>query len=528
MSTYQFPDVAHAANLIQLVSNAQVYRSALTGAIQTATRSGERLRATLTFNNLSDQERREVLALVAKLNGQQNRVALRDHSYTSPAGGITGVTEELPALVAANLTNSGAWLTVSDQTRGVEIARDGNDANGDFIYFDNETLTEGYSYAYRTAILTNSLYEGRGHATYVTSNASSTIIESTTVANFSDDIVTVEGFTAPLAAHEVGITDQLQAGVTKTRFVWEAASLSRCLLVDNGINELTRSEELDHADWTKSNATVSADAVAAPDGETTADELVENTASSTHYALQAVTRVNEAAFWTGTVYIKENTNRRIRLWVDNGAGDGGDAFFDANTGTIVSGPSDQGSGEYAFATIDDAGNGWYRCRVTVLLPSGNTTARIIFYMVDGATTTTNYTGDGTSGIYIWGAQLQKGGQIGRYVQTVGTAASGTSQTGREIYVKGMDRSSAKQLVAGDQVEINGQLCILQDDVNSDYSGTGIIKVMPRVRSATSDEDAVVLYKPHGTFLLASPAAGWSNDLGGFSSLTLDFIEDITI
>src|SRR3990167_4931904 len=49
-----------------------------------------------------------------------------------------------------------------------------------------------------------------------------------------------------------------------------------------GQNLLTRSEEFDHADWVKTGLTVSANAIAAPDGNLTADQLVEDTSTGEH------------------------------------------------------------------------------------------------------------------------------------------------------------------------------------------------------------------------------------------------------
>jgi hypothetical protein len=84
------------------------------------------------------------------------------------------------------------------------------------------------------------------------------------------------------------------------------------------------------------------------------------------------------------------------------------------------------------------------------------------------------------------------------------------------------------MLAGDQFEINGQLFILAADLDGDESGCGLAQVTTSIRTAPADEDAVVLYRPHGTFLLDSPSNGWSNKPGIFSDSSLSFVEDISV
>lgn len=79
-----------------------------------------------------------------------------------------------------------------------------------------------------------------------------------------------------------------------------------------GENRCLRSEAFDNASWTKSNVTVAADAVAAPDGTTTADTLTATSANGT--VLQSVTET--AVSWTFSVWLKRKTgsgNIQIQL-----------------------------------------------------------------------------------------------------------------------------------------------------------------------------------------------------------------------
>src|SRR5690606_19304297 len=61
-------------------------------------------------------------------------------------------------------------------------------------------------------------------------------------------------------------------------------------------NLFTRSQELDHANWSKSSLTVTANAVTSPDGTTNADKLVEAAATAQHYEQQFLSFTSGVAY----------------------------------------------------------------------------------------------------------------------------------------------------------------------------------------------------------------------------------------
>ena len=71
-------------------------------------------------------------------------------------------------------------------------------------------------------------------------------------------------------------------------------------------------------------------------------------------------------------------------------------------------------GSSVVAKIEDYGNGWYRCSITK--PSITTS---IFFVIAGSNSQSLQVGDGTSGIYIWGAMLEQG-NISSYIPTSGS------------------------------------------------------------------------------------------------------------
>jgi hypothetical protein len=150
--------------------------------------------------------------------------------------------------------------------------------------------------------------------------------------------------------------------------------------------------------WTVTRSSISADATVAPDGTLTSDKLVEDTtASNTHFISQNLTTAVSA--YTFSVYLKAAGRNFGRLILSDGTSFF-TAYFDLSTGTVGT-----VSGTGATAAITSVGNGWYRCSVsatTVASSAGGANVNIRTATANG---TDIYTGNGTSGFFIWGAQL---------------------------------------------------------------------------------------------------------------------------
>ena len=189
----------------------------------------------------------------------------------------------------------------------------------------------------------------------------------------------------------------------------QTTSVNRPILArhpEGGIrNLLSYTQEFDNGYWTKSQSAITPNTATAPDGTQTADKFVESAANSNHY-LQGDASLNGTAT-TGTCYVKagERTFVRLRL---AGTSSSVRAWFNLSNGTVDS--VDAGG----TAAIEDAGNGWYRCS---LIETGNTnsgSASLQLFVQTAGSFQTSYIGDGTSGIYIWGAQLEEGSTATQY------------------------------------------------------------------------------------------------------------------
>lgn len=206
------------------------------------------------------------------------------------------------------------------------------------------------------------------------------------------------------------------------------------LIEQTRTNLILRSEEFDNAAWVKTGCSVSANAIAAPDGATTADKIVEDSANSQHGVDQTVTKAASALPYTFYVYIKssERTKHQIAI-LDSAGANGFSAAVDTAAGTIGS-ATVVGSGWTAGSTRIEywAASGFYRA---IIRGTSTTDTTVIgrYRLADSGGAVT-YTGNGTSGAHVWGAQLEQNSlqYEGSYVPTT-TAAVTYNSDNPEIF-----------------------------------------------------------------------------------------------
>lgn len=202
------------------------------------------------------------------------------------------------------------------------------------------------------------------------------------------------------------------------RFDYDPVTLvSKGLLIEEQrTNLLLRSEEFDNASWAKNNGTVSANTIASPDGTTNADAFIENTAASAfHYINQSVTKAASAIQYAASFYVK-NKGRQIVVGLQSGGSNGVAGRVDPATGTVSAAAAAFGTGWTAGTlTMTDVGNGWYR---VVMTATSDTTTVLQLQMALHNGTTNVYTGDGVSGAYLYGAQIEAGAFATSYIPTV--------------------------------------------------------------------------------------------------------------
>lgn len=211
------------------------------------------------------------------------------------------------------------------------------------------------------------------------------------------DIVTITRASTGTYFDSAGVLQT--AGVDQPRIDYDPATLlPRGFLVEESrTNLFLRSAEFDDAAWGRSLATVTPNAALAPNGLTVADTLVATAASGEHFAEQAFS-VTSGITYTVAAFVKSSglTDIGLRFTVASlWGGASPQVRFDLSAGTATT-----TAGTIIQSSIRNIGNGWRRISMSAsCTSSGATSGRI--QLMSGVNN--SFTGDGVSGVHLWGA-----------------------------------------------------------------------------------------------------------------------------
>jgi hypothetical protein len=246
------------------------------------------------------------------------------------------------------------------------------------------------------------------------------------------------------------------------------------------------SSSFDNAAWIKFNSSISTNVSATldPSGLNGAEKLIEDSSSAFHDIDQVQTY--SAGANTISVYAKAAGRNHIFLQHFDGA-----TFYTSGTFNLSNG-SVSGNG-----TIEDAGNGWYRCSYTATTGSGG--GKSYINLSNG--TSGNYQGNGTDGVLFWGAQLEVGSYPTSYIPT--TSASVTrnadviSKTGISSLIGQTEGTLFLDLFAsGENSDSDPGFSLLLD------IGNGILTSNVQIYT-NNGTIGFIIYKPTLTIVLSS-------------------------
>jgi hypothetical protein len=237
------------------------------------------------------------------------------------------------------------------------------------------------------------------------------------------------------------------------RFAWDIADTKNSYLGQPTTNLIQFSEQFNQSYWTKAQVSISPNVEYAPDGNQTADYMIENTANDTHQTYVFLTGMT-TGIYTFSLYAKAGARTRVTMGLYEEVGTFSyQPWFDLVSGTIV---QNTGGGT---ARIQSVGNGWYRCSIT-----GNcTTGRFYpFFRLVQSGLTEGYAGDGVSGAYFWGAQLERTSQPTTYIPTTNSTST-RSSTNSLLDISGYNTPMD---VSNMSYDSNSSICF--DGVNDEF------------------------------------------------------------
>ena len=189
------------------------------------------------------------------------------------------------------------------------------------------------------------------------------------------------------------------------------------LLEPQSTNLVTQSELFSDSSWAKSDVTAEG-GFTSPSGDESAYKLKEGSATINHQMFGIISGTAGNIYTLSGIF-KKGERDIIQLVYGAAAFDEGNIYcnFDLSNGVL-------GSGLYLSASITLISNGWYRCELTATKTiTGNFNISYAPKLTSTASRNASYTGDGTSGVYIWGAQLEQQSYATSYIPTNGAIAT---------------------------------------------------------------------------------------------------------
>lgn len=307
---------------------------------------------------------------------------------------------------------------------------------------------------------------------------------------------------SPSAVGQTFTIKQLSIKSLLGNHAYQTVSASRPLLgrhpTGGARNLFSYSNGFSNTVWIKAQSLLTPVNISAPDGTLTATKLIEGTQPTAYHQLYqsyAATDITKPV--TFSFYAKAAELTKVNIMVNwNPTG-----HFDLANGTAT------GTGR----TITPVGDGWYRCSITGFPP--DTAVRTYVAQLINGSGQEQYTGNGVSGVYVWGAQLEIG--------SVATAYQGTLTQLDIVETSKSDCWYIKSDGIDDFLVTNNIDFTMTDKVSL---FAGVRKLSDAVQGSVVELGRGVFLETSGSFVVNAPAgagvAGYKTYVQGGSASTL--------
>jgi hypothetical protein len=208
-----------------------------------------------------------------------------------------------------------------------------------------------------------------------------------------------------------GLIEEVAADIP--RLDWFNSNCPNLLLEPSSANLVPYSE--DFSQWTVSSTTVSASTIPAPTGKPTAYKLLATNSDANHQLNSDTFSIVSGAI-TGSLFVKKGNLNFIRLRF-NGSTSTVRGWFDIRNGVV--GTVDAGG----QLSIEDYGNGWYRCTLTETGNTAATSSASLQIFLNESDAQTTWDADGDEYAYIFGAQIEQKSASTSYIPNLSTGST---------------------------------------------------------------------------------------------------------
>jgi len=237
------------------------------------------------------------------------------------------------------------------------------------------------------------------------------------------------------------------------------SSCPRLLLEPQRTNLALWSENFDNAAWTKIQSSITANSVTSPDGYTNADTFIADGTLNEHQIRSTgVISLTSGTTYTTSIFAKAGTNNFVQI-VGSGTPYLSTVYanFDIANGVV----GNVGAG--TTASIQNYGNGWYRCLMTATAQATTSTNTFLVNIVASNTAARGEVNALNTNVYVWGAQCEAGAYATSYIPTLGTSVTRVADD--------CVKTSATSIIG--QTE---GVAFIDFDFTGNYSSGGIIPI----------------------------------------------------
>lgn len=264
-----------------------------------------------------------------------------------------------------------------------------------------------------------SLYD-KASIALIPSGTKASKLYSVLPANGNGDFTHSRGSTAT-RVNKDGLIESVATNVPRLDYPVTSGVVGDCphlLLEPSRTNVLLRSEELDTT-WITFRSSVTSNDIVSPDGSQNAEKIIQQSGQTSSGGVYQDLTLSNSTVYTYSVFLKAGGYDFGMIRIDGGQY----AWFDLSLGVVG---SITGSGS---SSIEDFGNGWFRCSFTITTTSTTGQPHIYVTNSDGSQTLSG--ADGVKGIYAWGAVVEQGSYPTSYIPTSGSAVTRSPDASRD-------------------------------------------------------------------------------------------------